>query len=58
MSNGDVFEEYVKRFAATQGKDPEEVKNYQIVKEYKEWIDKECTKYYDYTGKEGILEKV
>ena len=56
MSNAEVFEGYIRRFAAKHGISPEEALKHKIVTEYKNWIDKECQD--DHTREEGISEAV
>lgn len=56
MSNGELFEQYVQRFAKSKGLDPEKVKEVRIVREYKDWIERECKD--DHRGQEKLSQEI
>ena len=51
------FNEYLKRWAESRGVEPEDLKDLAIIKEYKDWIIKEC-KDYDYSREKELSEAI
>lgn len=51
------FNNFINKFAESRGVKPEDLMDLAVVKEYKEWVVKECADY-DYQREKEILETI